>query len=153
MAAGIKIKVFHFLIVLRCQKYSIKSVNIMSLLKANTLNRWISQSPPLLPMKSHWSCEFFPLVYQYKTLTFNGARFGLLASRHLRVNNNILLSLKGILSSPRNIDRSRADTWEISSLCLLQCGNFRVSLVQKRSKEERVRQWKLIFQWSNFSNL
>ncbi|XDV28844.1 hypothetical protein PO909_032045, partial [Leuciscus waleckii] len=23
-----------------------------------------------------------------------------------------------------NIDRSRADTWEISSLCLLQCGNF-----------------------------
>lgn len=75
-------------------------------------------------MKSHWSCELFPLVYQHKTLTFNGARFGLLASRHLRVNNNILLSLTGILSSPRNIDRSRADTWEISSLCLLQCGNF-----------------------------
>lgn len=96
----------------------------MSLLKAKTLNQWISQSPPVLPMKSHWPCELFPLVYQHKTLTFNGARFGLLASRHLRVKSNILLSLTGVLSSPRNIDRSRADTWEISSLCLLQCGNF-----------------------------
>lgn len=64
------------------------------------------------------------VVPSRKTLTFNGARFGLLASRHLRIKSNILLSLTDVLSSPRNIDRSRADTCEISSLCLLQCGNF-----------------------------
>ncbi len=114
-------KVFHFLIIFRCQKILLVALNW--LLKANTLNRWISQSPPLLPMKSHWSCELFPLVYQHKTLTFNGARFGLLASRHLRVNNNILLSLTGILSSPRNIDRSRADTGRFLHFAV-QCGNF-----------------------------